>query len=53
MKYGDYGSKETEDLTTRHATLMAELEDALNPVLIKKLHEILEVEYQLTRREYE
>lgn len=51
MKYGDFGGLEDEELVRKREDLMDYLEKGMRPEFIEKLHELQEVERELTLRE--
>ena len=51
IHYGDYGSKEDEELIKMREELMDYIEKSKTEAFINKFHELLEVERELTLRE--
>jgi len=51
IHYGDYGSKEDDELVTMREELMDFIEKGKREEFINKFHELLEVERELTLRE--
>ena len=53
IHYGDYGAMETEELSEMRESLMDYLEKGQSKTFIRKFHELMEVERELTLREGE
>lgn len=51
IKYGDYGSKSDSALNRMREDLMDYIEKGKSQVFIRKFHELMEVERELTLRE--
>lgn len=51
IKYGDFGAMEDDELNTKREELMDYLEKDKSEEFIEKLHELQEVERELTLRE--